>query len=82
MGQRLSYESRKYRANRKLGVDVGSALRMVNGAFLEGESKMLTDTAEVSNPKNLEMHKSGLNLWRTLEIQPRSCFSAQCDKHP
>ena len=55
---------------------------MVNGAFLEGQAKMLMDTAEVNNPKNLEMHKSGLNLWKTLEIQLRSGISAQCDKHP
>ena len=39
----------------------------MNGAFLEGESKVLTDTAEVNNPKNLEMHKSGLNLCRLLK---------------
>ena len=67
MGQKLSFEPRKCCANRKLGVDVDSALRMVNGAFLEGESKMLTDTAELNNPKNLEMHKSGLNLCRLLK---------------
>ena len=28
---------------------------------------MLTDTVEVSNPKNLEMYKSGLNLCRLLK---------------
>ena len=37
---------------------------MVVGAFLEGESKELADTAEVNHPQNLEMHKSGLELWR------------------
>ena len=51
-------------ATKKLDVDVDSTLLMVMGAFLEGESKMLADTAEVNKPKNLEMHKSGLQLWR------------------
>ena len=37
---------------------------MVVGAFLEGESEELADTAEVNHPQNLEMHKSGLELWR------------------
>ena len=33
---------------------------------------MLTDTAEVNNPKDLEMHKSGLNFCRLLKKQLRS----------
>ena len=28
---------------------------------------MLADTAEVNRPKNLEMHKSGLQMWRLLK---------------
>ena len=28
---------------------------------------MLVDTAEVNNPQNLEVHKSGLELWRLLK---------------
>ena len=27
---------------------------------------MLADTAEVNNPENMELHKSGLELWRLL----------------
>ena len=55
MGWKLSYvEVGQYCANMKLDIDVGSALHMVIGAFLEGESKILADTAA------LEMYKSGL----------------------
>ena len=54
-------------ANRKLGIEVDSALHMVIGAVLEGVSKMLADTAEVNNPQNLEMHKPGLEQWRHLK---------------
>ena len=63
MDQELSYEEiEKCCADRKLDVDVDSALRVLIGAFLEGESKVLADSAEVSNSKNLETHKSGLGL--------------------
>ena len=55
------------RQSGSLDIDVGSALHMVIGAFLEGESKMLADTAEVNNPQNLDMHKSGRELWRLLK---------------
>ena len=66
--QKLSYEEiEKSCSTRYLDVDVGSALHMVMGAFQEGESKMLTDTVEVNKPKNLEMQKSGLQLWRLLK---------------
>ena len=66
--EKLSYEEiGKCCANRKLDIEVDSALRMVIGASLEGESRMLADTAEVNNPQNLEMHKSGLELWRLLK---------------
>ena len=63
--QRLSF-AEKCCANRMLDVDVHSALRMVIAAFLEGESKILADKAEVNNPENMELHKSGLELWRLL----------------
>ena len=46
-------------ANRKLNVNVDCILNMVIGAFLEGESEMLADTAEVNNPESLEMPKTG-----------------------
>ena len=45
-------------------IDVGSWLCVVIGKFLEGEPKMLADTAEVRNPQSLGMHRSGLELWR------------------
>jgi hypothetical protein len=47
-----------------LEVEVDKALRMIMGASLEGESKMLAETAEFNNPDELEMHKSGLEFWR------------------
>ncbi len=47
-----------------MNVDVDEASHMVMGAFLEGESKMLAETTELSNPDDLEMHKSGLDFWR------------------
>jgi hypothetical protein len=50
-----------------LEIEVDKALHMILGAFLEGESKMLVETAELSNPDDLEMHKSGLELWRLLK---------------
>ena len=65
---KLTYEDMTKCCNDK-GVDmeVDSALHMVIGAFLEGESKMLAETAEMSNPHTFEMHKSGLELWRLLK---------------
>ena len=60
-----------------LDVFVDSALHVVIGAFMEGESKLLAETAEVNNPKNLEMHKSGFELVEIPEIQLRSCFTVQ-----
>ena len=39
-------------------------LHMVIGALLEGACKMFADTADVNNPRNLEMHKQvGLFLF-------------------
>ena len=59
MDQKLSYEEiGNCCANRKLDIEVDSALHMVIGAFLEGESKMPADVAEVKNPLKLEMHTS------------------------
>ena len=40
---------------------------MVIGTFLEGESKMLADTVVVNNRQNLEVRRSGLELWRVLK---------------
>ena len=53
--------------DKKMDIEVDSALHMVIGAFLEGESKVLAETAEFNNPDKLEMHKSGLELWRLLK---------------
>ena len=58
MGQKLSHEQiDKCCADRKLDVDVGSVLNLLVGALLGGESKILTDTAEVNNPKNLDLNR-------------------------
>ena len=46
--------------------ETDAALHMVIGTFLEGESKILADSAEFTNPETLETHKSGLALWRLL----------------
>ncbi len=43
-----------------LDIQVDSALHRVSGAFLERESKMLAETAEINNPHELKMHKSGM----------------------
>ena len=44
-----------------------AALHMVVGGFLEGESKVLAETAELSNPDSMDVHKSGLELWHLLK---------------
>jgi hypothetical protein len=65
---KLTYpDAKRCCADKNMNVDVDKALHMVIGAFLEGESKMLAETAELSNPDDLEMHKSGLKLWRLLK---------------
>jgi len=48
------------------GPEIDAALHMVIGAFLEGEAKMFAETAEFADPVNLDIHKSGLELWRLL----------------
>ena len=51
MDQKLSYEeSKKCCSNRNLDVDVDSALRIVIGVFLEGESKILTVMGRSQRP--------------------------------
>ena len=68
MDQKLWYEEiERCCGIRKLTIYVDSAQRMVIGAFLEEEFKTLADTAEVTNPQILEMHKSGLELCRLLK---------------
>ena len=53
--------------DKNVDVETDKALHMVLGAVLEGEAKMLAETAEVSDPSNMEMRKSGLELWRLLK---------------
>ena len=67
MDQQLDYPTVKQCCAEK-GVDlqVDCALHMVIGAFLEGKSKVLAETAEFANPDTMEIHKSGLELWRLL----------------
>ena len=68
MDNRLTYDDvKRCCENKRLDVEVDAALHMVIGAFLEGEAKMLADTSELNNPHTLEMHKSGLELWRLLK---------------
>ena len=65
---RLAYADIKQCCNDKgLDIEVDKILHMVMGAFLEGESKMLAETAELTDPDSMEMHKSGLELWRLLK---------------
>ena len=49
-------------------IDVDEALLIVIRAFLEGESKMLEDTAELNDPHTMEMHSLGLELWRLVRF--------------
>ena len=65
--ERLTYiDVQKCCSDNGVELEVDKALHMILGAFLEGESKILSETAELSNPFDLEMHKSGLELWRLL----------------
>ena len=68
MDERMKYaDIKRCCADNGMEVEIDKALHMILGAFLEGESKVLSETAELSNPDNLEMHKSGLELWRLLK---------------
>ena len=53
--------------DREMGVQEDAALHMVIGAFLEGESKVLADTSELTDLQTMQSHKSGLELWRQLK---------------
>ena len=67
MDEKLDYANMKQCCiDKGLDTDVDAALHMVIGAFLEGESKVLADTAELTHPETVEGHKSGLELWRLL----------------
>jgi len=68
MDERMKYaDIKRCCADNGMEVEIDKALHMILGAFLEGTSKVLSETAELSNPDNLEMHKSGLELWRLLK---------------
>ena len=65
---KLTYvEMKKLCDDKGIDTEIDCAMHMIIGAFLEGESKMLAETAELYNPDTLEMHKSGLELWRLLK---------------
>ena len=49
-----------------MSTEIDGALHMVIGAFLEGESKVLAETCELTDTDGMETHKSGLELWRLL----------------
>ena len=67
MDQKLNYGMMKQCCiDKGAEVETDAALHMVIGALLEGESKMLAETAELTNPDNMVVHKSGLELWRLL----------------
>ena len=65
--QKLTYADIKQGClNKDVSPEVDAALHMVISAFLEGESKVLADTAELTDADSLTSHKSGLELWRLL----------------
>ena len=67
MDQKLNYLAVKQCCiDNGVEIETDAALHMVIGAFLEGVSKMIAETAEFTNPENMEVHKSGLELWRLL----------------
>ena len=68
MDERLSYKDvQNICEDREMGVQEDAALHMVIGAFLEGESKVLADTSELTDLHTMQSHKSGLELWRQLK---------------
>ena len=68
MDSKLSYADMKQCViDKSVDVEVDSALHRVLGASLEGEAKLLCETAELHDPDTLGMHKSGLELWRHLK---------------
>ena len=67
MDERLTYaDVKRCCADNSVEIEVDKALHMILGAFLQEESKILPETAELNNPDNLDMHKSGFELWRLL----------------
>ena len=48
--------------NKDVTPDVDTALHMAISVFLEAESKVLAETAELVDPDGLTSHKSGLEL--------------------
>lgn len=53
---------------RDVHMEVDEALHTVIAAFLEGEARVLAETAEVMGPNGEAPKKSGLELWRLLEV--------------
>lgn len=52
---------------RDMDVETDAAIHMVVLAFLEGEAKVLAETAELMDSEGLGSSKSGLELWRLLK---------------
>ena len=68
LDERISYKDvQKICDDREMGVQEDATLHMVIGAFLEGESKVLADTSELTDMDAMQTHKSGLDLWRQLK---------------
>ena len=62
MDEKLDYEKVKRICEHKfVEIEVDSALHMVIGAFLEGESKVLAETCDMHNPATKGTHWSGWN---------------------
>ena len=63
----MTFDKMKLICDQKyLEVETDAALHMVISAFLEGESKILSETCEMNNARTVSTHKSGLELWRLL----------------
>ena len=67
MDERPTYaDVKRCCADNSAEIEVDKALHMILGAFLVGQSKIPSETAELNNPDNLNMHESGFDLWRLL----------------
>jgi hypothetical protein len=62
--QKATYDDlNKLCGDKDIDTEVDSVLHMVISAFLEGEAKVLAETTEVEEPDEMDMHKSGLEVW-------------------
>ena len=56
------------------GPEIDAALHMVIGALLEGEAKMFAETAEFTDPDNLDTSQIGVGVVALAQQQLRSCI--------